>query len=62
LKHGAGVTTTRNHVHYVVTEYGAVDLFGKDLIERARLLISIANPKHREELSKQAFERYKVLI
>jgi acyl-CoA hydrolase len=62
LKYGAGVTTTRNHVHYVVTEFGAVDLFGKDLIERARALISIAHPNHREELKKQAFERFKVMI
>ncbi|KAI8892582.1 acetyl-CoA hydrolase/transferase [Globomyces pollinis-pini] len=62
LKSGAGVTTTRNHVHYVITEYGVANLFGKDLIERAKLLINIAHPKHRAELARLAFERYKVLI
>ncbi len=58
LKAGAGVTTTRAHVHWVVTEYGAVDLFGKDLVERAKLLTSIAHPKHRESLLQAANERY----
>ncbi len=57
LKEGAGVTTTRAHVHYIATEYGVVDLFGKNLKQRAESLISIAHPDHREELSKQAFER-----
>ncbi len=57
LKEGAGVTTTRAHVHYIATEYGVVDLFGKNLKQRAEALISIAHPDHREELSKQAFER-----
>ncbi len=50
LRQGAGVTTTRAHVHYVVTEYGVVNLFGKGLEERARALISLAHPDHREEL------------
>ncbi len=50
LKKGAGVVTTRGHVHYVVTEYGAVDLFGKTLKERAKSLISIAHPNDRAEL------------
>ena len=58
LKHGAGVTTTRAHVHFVATEYGVVDLFGKNLKERAHALISIAHPQHREELQKEAFERF----
>ncbi|WP_236636824.1 acetyl-CoA hydrolase/transferase family protein [Sinomicrobium soli] len=58
LKQGAGVTTTRAHVHYVATEYGVVDLFGKNLKERARTLISIAHPDHRESLEKAAFERF----
>ncbi|SFW21273.1 Acyl-CoA hydrolase [Sinomicrobium oceani] len=58
LKQGAGVTTTRAHVHYVATEYGVVDLFGKNLKERAKSLISIAHPDHREELEKAAFERF----
>jgi acyl-CoA hydrolase len=51
---GAGVVTTRGHVHWVVTEYGAVDLFGKTLRERAELLIGIAHPDFRVEL-RQAF-------
>jgi len=54
LKEGAGVVTTRSHVHYVVTEYGVVNLYGKSLRERAELLISIAHPDHREELERQA--------
>lgn len=58
LKPGAGVTTTRAHVHWVVTEYGAVDLFGKDLVQRAKLLTSIAHPEHREMLEKAAHDRY----
>lgn len=52
LNEGAGVVTTRAHVHYVVTEYGVVNLHGKSLKERAKALISIAHPDHREELSK----------
>jgi 4-hydroxybutyrate CoA-transferase len=61
LKPGAGVVTTRAHVHWVVTEFGAVDLRGKNLRQRARALISIAHPDHREELERAAFERWKVL-
>ena len=57
LKEGAGITTTRAHVHYIATEYGVVNLFGKNLKQRAEALISIAHPDHREELSKQAYER-----
>ncbi len=57
LKEGAGVTTTRAHVHYIATEYGVVNLFGKNLKQRAEALISISHPDHREELSRQAFER-----
>lgn len=53
LKGGAGVVTTRGHVHYVVTEYGAVNLFGKTLKERADALISIAHPADREKLEKE---------
>ena len=59
LKEGAGVVTTRGHVHWVVTEYGATDLFGKSLKQRGRSLISIAHPDHRESLEKSFFERYK---
>ena len=58
LKEGAGVTTTRAHVHYIVTEYGVVDLYGKNLKQRAKALISIAHPDHRESLEKAAFKRF----
>ena len=50
LRPGAGVVTTRGHVHWVVTEYGAVDLHARSLAERGRLLASIAHPDHREVL------------
>jgi acyl-CoA hydrolase len=59
LKEGAGVVTTRGHVHWVVTEYGIVDLFGKNLKQRGRSLISIAHPDHRESLERFFYERYK---
>ncbi|GAB5472862.1 MAG: hypothetical protein Mars2KO_09610 [Maribacter sp.] len=59
LKQGAGVTTTRAHVHFVATEYGAVDLFGKNLKERSEALISIAHPDHQEQLEREAFKRLK---
>lgn len=55
---GAGVVTTRNHIHWFVTEYGAINLYGKSLQERARLMISVAHPDHREALDKAAFERF----
>lgn len=58
LDPGATVTTTRTDVHYIVTEYGAVNLRGKSLRERARLLISIAHPKFRDELWAAYHERY----
>ncbi|MDO5509507.1 MAG: acetyl-CoA hydrolase/transferase C-terminal domain-containing protein [Weeksellaceae bacterium] len=58
LHHGAGVTTTRAHVHYIATEYGVVDLFAKNIRERVHLLISIAHPDHQEELMRQASEIY----
>ena len=58
LKEGAGVTTTRAHVHYVATEYGVVNLFGKSLKQRAKALISIAHPNFREELEREAYERF----
>jgi acyl-CoA hydrolase len=59
LQQGASVTTTRAHVHYVVTEYGVVNLFGKSLEQRAKLLIGIAHPDHRERLEKEAYARFK---
>lgn len=55
LKNGAGVVTTRANVHWVITEYGAVNLFGKTMHERAKLLTSIAHPNHREWLMKSFF-------
>lgn len=55
---GAGVVTTRSHMHWIVTEYGAVNLYGKTLQERARLMISIAHPDARESLDREAFERF----
>jgi len=61
LKTGAGVVTTRAHVHYVVTEYGIANLYGKGLRERSRELIQIAHPDHRESLEKAAFERFSIL-
>ncbi|HKY53614.1 MAG TPA: acetyl-CoA hydrolase/transferase C-terminal domain-containing protein [Anaerolineales bacterium] len=54
LKPGAGVVTTRNDVHYVVTEYGVADLYGKSIRQRARALVEIAHPELREELEDQA--------
>lgn len=61
LKIGAGVVTTRAHVHYVVTEYGIANLYGKGLRERSKELIQIAHPDHRESLEKAAFERFSIL-
>jgi acyl-CoA hydrolase len=58
LQEGAGVTTTRAHVHYIVTEYGIANLYGQNLRQRARALIQIAHPDHRETLDKQAFARF----
>lgn len=58
LKEGAGVVTTRAHVHYVVTEYGITNLFGKNLRQRAEALINIAHPAHREWLEKEVIKRY----
>ena len=59
LKDGAGVVTTRGHVHWVVTEYGIVNLFGKNLKQRGKELIRIAHPDHREALEKAFNERFK---
>lgn len=58
LKQGAGVVTTRAHVNYVVTEHGAASLHGKNLRQRARALIGIAHPGHREALEQAAWERF----
>lgn len=56
LKPGAGVVTTRNHVHYIATEYGIAYLYGKTIKERARALIKIAHPDFQEELERRAYE------
>jgi acyl-CoA hydrolase len=53
LKPGSGVVTTRGHVHWIVTEYGAVDLWGRSLRERAEMLISIAHPDFRAQLRRE---------
>jgi acyl-CoA hydrolase len=58
LHPGAGVVTTRGHVQWVVTEHGVVDLYGKGLQERAKLLTSIAAPEHREALERASRERF----
>lgn len=59
LKEGAGVVTTRGHVHWIITEYGKVNLFGMNLKQRAKALISIAHPNHKENLEKAFYERFK---
>jgi len=62
LKTGAGVVTTRAHVHYIVTEYGIAYLYGKNLTERAKALVDIAHPMHREKLAEEAYLIKKVGI
>lgn len=62
LKEGAGVVTTRGHVHWVVTEYGAANLFGKNMKQRARTLIGLAHPDHREDLEKACRERFGISV
>jgi len=58
LKEGAGVVTTRAHVHYVVTEYGVASLYGKNMRQRAKELIGLAHPDHREQLEREAHKRF----
>ena len=60
LKPGAGVVTTRAHVHYVVTEYGIAYLYGKNLRQRAKALIAISHPDDRENLERECVERFKI--
>lgn len=60
LKTGAGVVTTRGHIHYVVTEYGIAYLYGKNLRQRAKALIDIAHPGDRETLERAAHERFRI--
>ena len=52
LKPGAGVVTTRAHVHYVITEYGIANLYGKTIADRVKALVKIAHPDHRESIEK----------
>ena len=56
LKQGAGVVTSRNHVHFVVTEFGIADLYGKSVRQRTEALIAIADPRFRDEITRQARE------
>ncbi len=58
LKEGAGVVTTRAHIHYVVTEYGVAYLFGKNMRQRAMALVNISHPAHREWLEKEVIKRF----
>lgn len=58
LKKGAGVVTSRAHVHYVITEYGVAYLYGKNIAQRSKALIEIAHPNHREWLARESFELY----
>lgn len=62
LKPGAGVVTTRAHVHYIVTEYGIANLYGKNLKERAKALIGISHPDHRESLERAVHEHSKPIL
>jgi len=56
LKPGAGVVTTRAHVHYIVTEYGVAYLYAKSIKERVKALINIAHPDHREHLEREYWD------
>lgn len=58
LKQGAGVVTTRAHMHYVVTEFGVANLYGKNMRQRAYELIRLAHPDHRESLEREAHSRF----
>jgi len=60
LKEGAGVVTTRGHMHWVVTEYGQVNLFGKSFKQRAQALIGLAHPDHREALERAFHNRFRI--
>ena len=56
LKPGAGVVTTRAHVHYIITEYGIASLYGKTIKDRVKALVNIAHPSHRESIERAYFE------
>jgi len=59
LREGAGVVSTRGHVHYIITEFGVANLYGQNLHQRAKALINIAHPEDREMLERASFERFK---
>jgi acyl-CoA hydrolase len=61
LKPGAGVVTTRGHIHYVVSEFGVAYLYGKSLKQRAKALINISHPEDRETLERATFDRFKMI-
>jgi acyl-CoA hydrolase len=56
LKQGAGVVTTRAHIHYVITENGIADLYGKTLRQRANELVRIAHPNHQEKIERKYYK------
>jgi len=56
LKPGAGVVTTRAHIHYVVTEYGVANLYGKTIKQRVKALTEIAHPNFREQIARDYFD------
>ena len=58
LKEGAGVVTTRSHVQYIITEYGIADLYGKTLKQRAKAMLAIAHPDHKEAIDEAYFKMY----
>ena len=58
LTTGAGVVTTRAHVHYIVTEWGIADLYGKSIKDRIKEMINIAHPDHRENIEREAYASY----
>jgi acyl-CoA hydrolase len=62
LKKGAPVVTTRAHVQHIITEYGKVNLYGKNLKERAKMMINLAHPDNREKLVKEVFEIYNISV
>ena len=62
LKEGAGVVTTRGHVHWVVTEFGCVNLFGMNLKQRGKSLINIAHPDHQENLERMFYKRFHTMV
>jgi acyl-CoA hydrolase len=56
LNPGAGIVTTRAHAHYIVTEYGIANLYGKTIKERVKALVNIAHPDHREKIDREYFD------